>query len=71
MTKTFITTVIEDGEDLVLPFPDDLMTVMNWKTGDVLEWTAHTDYATIRKIEDPTIIARMFEGQPNEASSTQ
>lgn len=71
MSKTFITTVIEDGEDLVLPFPDDLMTVMNWKTGDVLEWTAQDDHATIRKIEDPTIIARMFEGHQNEASSTQ
>lgn len=70
MTKTFITTVIEDGDDLVLPFPDSLMETMGWKEGDTLEWTAHEDYATIRKIEDPTLVARMFEGL-NETSSTQ
>ena len=70
MSKTFISTVIEEGEDLVLPFPDDLMEIMGWKTGDVLEWTAHDDYATIRKVEDPTMVMRVLEGV-NEASSTQ
>ena len=70
MSKTFITTVIEDGEDLVLPFPDTLMKEMRWKAGDVLEWTAHEDYATIRKIEDPTAVMRALEGQ-HEISSTQ
>ena len=70
MSKTFITTVIEDGEDLVLPFPDDLMATMKWTEGDVLEWVVHGDYATIRKVEDPTNIMRALEGN-NEASSTK
>tara|TARA_B100001287_G_scaffold276578_1_gene287976 strand:+ start:5792 stop:6004 length:213 start_codon:yes stop_codon:yes gene_type:complete len=70
MSKTFITTVIEDGEDLVLPFPDTLMKVMGWKAGDVLEWNALEDYATIRKVEDPTAAMRALEGQ-HEISNTQ
>lgn len=70
MSRTFITTVIEEGEDLVLPFPDDLMETMGWKPGDVLEWIVHDDYAVIRKVEDPTIVMRVLEGV-NEASSTQ
>jgi bifunctional DNA-binding transcriptional regulator/antitoxin component of YhaV-PrlF toxin-antitoxin module len=70
MGKTFISTVIEDGEDLILPFPDDLMETMGWKTGDVLEWTVHDDYAIIRKIEDPTLVMRALEGV-DEISSTQ
>ena len=70
MSKTFITTIIEDGEDLVLPFPDTLMETMKWKAGDVLEWTAHEDYATILKVIDPTDIMRELEGN-NETSSTK
>lgn len=32
----------EDGE-LMLTFPDELMEAMNWKPGDVLEWTNNGD----------------------------
>tara|TARA_B000000609_G_scaffold45542_1_gene33149 strand:+ start:867 stop:1079 length:213 start_codon:yes stop_codon:yes gene_type:complete len=70
MSKTYVTTIIEDGDDLILPFPDEMLKDMNWGKGDVLEWKAHGDYATIRKIEDPTPVMRMLEGT-HEVSSTQ
>ena len=71
MSKTFITTVIEDGDDLVLTFPDTLMEEMNWGLGDTLEWRLTADgAAVIRKIEDPTEVARAFEGI-NETSDTE
>jgi len=28
----------EDGGDLVLPFPADLLEAVGWKEGDELEW---------------------------------
>jgi bifunctional DNA-binding transcriptional regulator/antitoxin component of YhaV-PrlF toxin-antitoxin module len=72
MTKTYVTTVIEEGDNLVLPFPDSLMEDMGWKAGDVLEWTVEKDHATIRKVEDPTLVMRALEGYPeHEVSSTQ
>lgn len=71
MSKTYITTVIEEGDNLVLPFPDSLMEDMGWKAGDVLEWTVHDDYATIRKFTDPQDVARVFEGLTSEISNSQ
>lgn len=39
MTKSSWTiTLEEDGEDLILPFPPDLLEQMGWKEGDVLKW---------------------------------
>jgi hypothetical protein len=66
----YITTVIQDGDDLIMPFPDTLMENMGWKEGDVLEWTIHDNHASIRKVEDSENIMRKFEGQ-NETSSTE
>ena len=31
-------TVCADGEDLILPLPDDMLQQVGWKTGDVLQW---------------------------------
>jgi hypothetical protein len=31
-------TVIEDGDELILPLPEDMLAAVGWKTGDVLEW---------------------------------
>ena len=36
-------TVLEDGEDLILPLPDDLLEQVGWKTGDVLQWVKRDD----------------------------
>ena len=35
--------VEQDGDDLVVPLPDDLLAELNWKTGDVLLWSVNDD----------------------------
>lgn len=35
--------VEQDGDDLVVPLPDDLMAELNWKIGDVLIWKVNDD----------------------------
>jgi len=41
----------QDGDDLILPFPDDLLEKMGWKEGDVLVWSVDeaTGQITLRK----------------------
>jgi hypothetical protein len=44
--------VIKDPEtgDLILEFPDEMMTQVGWKTGDTVEWIDNKDGSwTIRK----------------------
>lgn len=43
--------VEQDGDDLILPFPQDLLDQMGWKEGDVLIWEINeeTGQVTIRK----------------------
>jgi hypothetical protein len=46
MTQTNWTiTIEEDPEtgDLLLPFPDDFLSIQGWKEGDTLEWTDNKD----------------------------
>ena len=54
-SKKFTLTVESDGEDLVLPFPADLMNQMGWNVGDTLLWeTVHDGYVksvSVRKVE--------------------
>jgi len=49
MSKNFIVEIIEDGDDLVIPIPETLMSEMGWTAGDVLNWTFHDDYVVINK----------------------
>ena len=35
---TWTAYVQQDGDDLILPLPDDLLEQMGWKVGDVLVW---------------------------------
>ena len=37
-SQRWTVTLIEDGEDLILPLPDDMLEQVGWKTGDVLQW---------------------------------
>ena len=42
--ESYITPIEKDKEgDLLLTFPDKLMESMNWKPGDVIEWTHNKD----------------------------
>jgi len=52
-TNTWTITVIEDGEDLILPFPDELIESQGWREGDTLKWIDNNDGSwTLRKIDD-------------------
>jgi hypothetical protein len=45
-------TVEEDPEngDLILPFTDEILSEVGWKTGDTIEWTDNKDGSwTMRK----------------------
>lgn len=35
--------VKQDGDDLILPLPDDLLAQMKWREGDVLVWSLRDD----------------------------
>lgn len=49
----FTLTVEQDGEELVLPFPVDLLNQMGWDIGDTLLWeTTDNGYVSVRKKED-------------------
>lgn len=38
------TVIVEqDGEDLVLPLPQDMLDQVGWKSGDTLEWHDQKD----------------------------
>jgi len=42
-----IVTLIEDGDDLILPIPDELIDELGWNTGDMLEWDVQSDHTII------------------------
>ena len=35
--------VRQEGDDLIVPFPEDLLETMGWKEGDVLVWDVRED----------------------------
>jgi antitoxin component of MazEF toxin-antitoxin module len=39
--------VQQDGDDLVLPLPDEAMGQLGWKVGDVLVWNVQEDGTVI------------------------
>ena len=49
----FTLTVEQDGEELVLSFPVDLLNQMGWDIGDTLLWeTTDNGYVSVHKKED-------------------
>ena len=52
--NTYDVILVEDGDDLILPFPQELLDTMKWKEGDSLVWIDNQDGSwTIKK--DDTI----------------
>ena len=49
--KQWTVTVEQDGEDLVLPLPQELLDQVGWSTGDTLEWVDNHDgsYSLVKK----------------------
>lgn len=41
--KTWSVMIEEEGEDLILPFPQDMLDEIGWKPGDNLEWVDRGD----------------------------
>lgn len=39
MNTTFTAILEEDGDDLILPLPEELLDELDWQIGDTLEWT--------------------------------
>ena len=36
--KTYTAYVQQEGDDLILPLPDELLEEVGWREGDVLVW---------------------------------
>ena len=35
---SYTVTLEEDGDDLIMPIPDEVLQQLDWKEGDELEW---------------------------------
>jgi len=51
-SKVYTVEVQEDGEDLVIEFPEEMLEEQGWKTNDTLEWIIHDSYVILRKKPD-------------------
>ena len=51
---TYTVTLDEDGEDLILPLPDEVLDKLGWEDGCLLEWLADEEDNTviIRKVDE-------------------
>jgi len=47
MNTKWTAYVEQDGDDLILPLPSDLLEQMDWKEGDVLIWDVREDGSVI------------------------
>jgi len=48
---SYTVTLEEDGDECILPLPDELMDQLGWYDGDELEWIVNDDNTiTIRKV---------------------
>jgi len=44
MAETRFTAILEeDGDDLILPLPEELLDDLDWHIGDTLEWTEQSE----------------------------
>lgn len=50
INERFTAILEEDGDDLILPLPEELLDDLDWHIGDTLEWTEHSEGSwSIRK----------------------
>ena len=43
----FTVTLEEDGDDVVMPIPEDILKSLDWNEGDLLEWDINDKDNTI------------------------
>lgn len=54
-SNNFIITLIEDGDDLILPLPERLLEEAGWNEGDILDWSDNGNGSwTLKKITPVT-----------------
>lgn len=66
MRKDYFVKLVEEGDDLILPIPEELMADMDWKIGDNLKFTTDSNSIYISKeVNMETVLEnfREFEGQ--------
>lgn len=51
LNTTYTVTLDEDGEDLILPIPEELMAKLGWNENDVLEWVIEDDCIKLVKVD--------------------
>jgi antitoxin component of MazEF toxin-antitoxin module len=50
-STSYTVTLEQDGDDLLLPIPEELLQQLQWNTGDMLDWDLQLDNTIIlRKI---------------------
>lgn len=53
--KSWTVIVEQDGEDLILPLPQEMLDQVGWTTGDNLEWVDRGDGTwEIRRKNEPS-----------------
>jgi len=43
MTRIWSAYVEQDGDDLILPLPDEVLQELGWESGDTLKWVQEGD----------------------------
>jgi len=47
---SYTVTLEEDGDECILPLPDEVLDELDWQEGDMLEWIVNDDNTiTIKK----------------------
>ena len=69
--KTWTVTTIADPDDpegAILPFPEEMMTALDWREGDVLSWDEQEDGSVVvsnkslaqRQADAVAVVARLL-----------
>ena len=66
--KRYTTTIIEDGEDLILPIPDEILEQIDAKEGDMLSFDIFDGYVVLKKIDN---VAEVKARLTDENSDTE
>lgn len=53
MKQIWTVTPEVDGDDMILPLPDDMIKTLGWQQGDIIDWS----------IEDGKVIAKRMPSQ--------
>ena len=57
--KMYQVEVLEQDDDLVIEFPEEIVEEQGWLVGDTLEWIIHDDYVILRKKPDESELGKV------------